>query len=219
MSLKLFGHPFSSYTQKVLMALYENGTAFELCVLGPDTPAHAAEWSRRWPLHQFPLLVDGELQWAESSIIIEHLQLSRPGPTRLLPSDPAAALHVRFLDRFFDLHVMNVMQGAVSAALTGDEEKRREGLALAARKLEVAYAWLEQRLREDGWAAVDGFSLADCAAAPALFYADWTHPIAEPYRRLRAYRSRLLARPSFARAVEEARPFRSLFPLGAPERD
>lgn len=217
--MKLFGHPFSSYTQKVLIALYESGTAFELCVLGPNTPEHSAEWSRRWPLHQFPLLVDGEQQWAESSIIIEHLQLCHPGPSALLPADPAAALPVRFLDRFFDLHVMNVMQGAVSAALTGDAEKRREGGALAARKLEIAYAWLEQHLGEDGWAAGERFTLADCAAAPALFYADWTHAIPQPFRRLRAYRSRLLARPSFARAVEEARPFRSLFPLGAPERD
>ena len=107
MSLALYGHPFSSYTQKVLIALYENGTPFEFRSIGPDTPQHAAEWLRRWPLRKFPLLVDGERNIVETSIIIEYLQLVHPGPVRLLPADPMAALDVRFLDRFFDLHVMN----------------------------------------------------------------------------------------------------------------
>ena len=219
MSLALYGHPFSSYTQKVLIALYENGTSFEFRCLGPDSPEHSAEWLRRWPLRKFPLLVDGERSVAETSIIIEYLQLAHPGPVRLLPADPMAALDVRFLDRFFDLHVMNVAQHAVGGALTGDPVKRREGLAFAAEKLELAYAWLEGQLAGRTWAAGADFTLADCAAAPSLFYADWTHRISEAYPVLRAYRARLLARPSFARAVEEARPLRSLFPLGAPDRD
>ncbi|HEY4136728.1 MAG TPA: glutathione S-transferase family protein [Alphaproteobacteria bacterium] len=219
MPLALYGHPFSSYTQKVLIALYENGTPFEFRCIGPDTPQHLAEWLRRWPLRKFPLLLDGERGIVETSIIIEHLQINHPGPVRLLPADPNAALDVRFLDRFFDLHVMNMMQLAVNGALTGDATKRADGLALAVEKLELAYGWLEGELAGRTWAAGDDFTLADCAAAPSLFYADWTHPIAEDFPTLRAYRARLLARPSFARAVDEARPFRPLFPLGAPERD
>jgi len=219
MSLALYGHPFSSYTQKVLIALYENALPHEFRCLGPDTPQHAAEWLARWPLRKFPLLVDGERNVVETSIIIEYLQLAHPGPVRLLPAEPMAALDVRFLDRFFDLHVMTPVQHAVTGALSGDADKRRDGLAFAAEKLDMAYAWLEQQLAGRTWAAGADFTLADCAAAPSLFYADWTHPISAAYPQLRAYRARLLARPSFARAVDEARPFRPLFPLGAPDRD
>lgn len=219
MSLALYGHPFSSYTQKVLIALYENGTPFEFRCISPETPQHSAEWLRRWPLRKFPLLVDGERDVVETSIIIEYLQHVHPGPVRLLPADPLAALDVRFLDRFFDLHVMNPVQDAVAGALTGDAVKRQEGLALSTEKLERAYAWLEGQLPGRTWAAGMEFTLADCAAAPSLFYADWTHRISESYPVLRAYRARLLARPSFARAVDEARYFRPFFPLGAPDRD
>ena len=219
MPLALYGHPFSSYTQKVLVALYENDTPFEFRCLGPDTPQHAAQWLQRWPLRKFPLLVDGERNVVETSIIIEYLHLAHPGPARLLPDDPLAALDVRFMDRFFDLHVMNMVQHAVNGALTGDAAKRADAVATATEKLELAYGWLENCLAGRTWAAGDSFSLADCAAAPALFYADWTHPIGPQYPALRAYRARLLARPSFARAVAEARPYRPLFPLGAPDRD
>ncbi|HRI07231.1 MAG TPA: glutathione S-transferase family protein [Nannocystaceae bacterium] len=219
MSLVLYGHLFSSYTQKVLIALHENAISFELRGVGPDAPHHTAEWLRRWPLRKFPLLVDGERDIAETSIILEYLEIVHPGPPRLLPADPLAALEVRFLDRFFDLHVMNAAQHAVDGALTGDPVKRGEGLALAIDKLGRAYAWLEGQLGGKAWAAGPEFTMADCAAAPALFYADWTHPIAAAYPRLRAYRARLLARPSVARAVDDARPFRHYFPLGAPDRD
>jgi glutathione S-transferase len=219
MSLALYGHPFSSYTQKVLIALYENATPFEFRSIGPDTPQHAGEWLRRWPLRKFPLLVDGEHNVVETSIIIEYLQLAHPGPVRLLPADAMAALDVRFADRFFDLHVMTPVQHAVSGALTGDAAKRADGLAFAVDKLELAYAWLEGHLAGKTWATGGDFTMADCAAAPALFYADWTHPIAAQFPLLRAYRTRLLQRPSFARAVDEARVFRPIFPLGAPDRD
>ena len=219
MSLALYGHPFSSYTQKVLIALYENGTLFEFRCIGPETPQHSAEWLRRWPLRKFPLLVDGEHNIVESSIIIEHLQLAHPGPVRLLPVDPMTALNVRFLDRFFDLHVMEAMQVAVDSALKRVPIRSEDGLALATERLERAYAWLEGQLAGRTWAAGGDFTLADCAAAPSLFYADWTHRISKAYPVLRTYRARLLARPSFARAVEEARPYRQYFPLGAPDRD
>ncbi|WP_322101481.1 glutathione S-transferase family protein [Paraburkholderia sp. J41] len=222
MSLILYGHPFSSYTQKVLVALYENGTPFAFRGLAPETPQHFAEMLRHWPMRKFPVLVDGDRSLAESSIIIEYLQFAHPGPVRLLPDDPAnplGTLDVRFLDRFFDLHVMTPMQRAVDGALSGDAAKRADGLAYAAEKLELAYAWLEAHFADKTWAHGAAFTLADCAAAPALFYADWVHRIGENHAALRAYRERLLARPSFARAVEEARPYRSLFPLGAPARD
>ena len=219
MSLLLYGHPFSSYTQKVLIALYEKGTPFELRCLGPDTPQYSAEWLRHWPIGKFPLLLDGERPIVETSIIIEYLELAHPGPVRLLPAGAMAALEVRFLDRFFDLHVMNAAQPAVDGALTGDPVKRQDGMAFAVDRLARAYGWLEGQLRGRLWAAGAQFTLADCAAAPSLFYADWIHPISENFPVLRAYRGRLPGRPSFARAVEEARPFRSLFPLGAPDRD
>lgn len=219
MSLALYGHPFSSYTQKALIALYENATPFEFRCIGPDTPQHATEWLRRWPLRKFPLLVDGERNIAETSIIIEYLQLAHPGPVRLLPADPIAALDVRFLDRFFDLHVMDALQFAVNSALGQIPVSKEAGLAIASERLDRAYAWLEGQLGGRTWAAGADFTMADCAAAPALFYADWTYQISEAFPQLRAYRARLLARPSFARAVEEARPFRPLFPLGAPDRD
>ena len=219
MSLALYGHPFSSYTQKALIALYENETPFEFRCIGPDTPQHAAEWMRRWPLGKFPLLLDGDKNVAETSIIIEHLQLTHPGPVRLLPVDPVEALAVRFLDRFFDLHVMDAIQVAVDSALQRIPLPSAEGLRLAGERLERAYAWLEDQLVDKIWATGAEFTMADCAAAPSLFYADWTHRISQDYPRLRAYRDRLLKRPSFARAVEEARPFRPYFPLGAPDRD
>jgi glutathione S-transferase len=219
MPLVLYGHPFSSYTQKVLIALYENATPFEFRMLGPDAPKNVEDWLRRWPLRKFPLLLDGEREVVETSIIIEYLQLAHPGPVRLLPADPLAALDVRFLDRFFDLHVMDAMQIAVEAALKRIPIATEQGVAIARERLERAYAWLETRLAGRAWAAGDDFTMADCAAAPSLFYADWNHRIPESFPTLRAYRARLLARPSIARAVDEARPFRHLFPLGAPDRD
>lgn len=218
MTLAIYGHPFSSYTQKVLIALAENGLAYELRQVWPESQ-HTADWLRRWPIRKFPLLIDGEREVVETSIIIEYLQLAHPGPVRLIPADPMAALEVRFMDRFFDLHVMNAAQHAVDGALTGDPVKRQEGLATAVEKLDRAYGWVEGQLAGRSWAAGEEFSLADCAAAPSLFYADWVHRIPESCPRLRAYRARLLERPSFARAVDAARPFRPLFPLGAPDRD
>lgn len=219
MSLALYGHPFSSYTQKALIALYENGTPFEFRCIGPDTPEHMVEWLRRWPIARFPLLLDGDRQIVETSLIIEYLEIAHPGPVRLLPADPMAALDVRFLDRFFDLYVMTAMQLAVDTALGRYPMTVEKGRAMASERLERAYVWLEAHLAGKTWAAGESFTLADCAAAPSLFYADWVHPMAEAYPLLRAYRARLLARPSFARAVDEARPFRSFFPLGAPDRD
>lgn len=219
MALTLFGHPFSSYTQKALIALYENATPFEFREIGPDHPGNIAEWQARWPMGKFPLLVDGNKQFAETSIIVEYLDLAYPGPVRLLPEDKMAALEVRFLDRYFDLHVMDAQQVAVASKLGQIPMKPEDGLALAKARLETAYAWLDKTLSGRTWAAGGDYTLADLAASPSLFYADWVHPIAEKHAALKAYRARLLARPSFARAVDEARYFRKYFPLGAPDRD
>jgi glutathione S-transferase len=217
MSLVLHGHPFSSYTQKVLIALYENTTPFSWRVL--DGPPPFEELARLWPIRLMPVLVDDGTPIAESSIIVEHLALGHPGPVRLVPSDPHSALKVRFLDRFFDLYVMTPMQKVVGDKLRREDQRDAKGVADARSRLDVAYAWLDKELAGRQWAAGDDFSLADCAAAPSLFYADWAQPIGAQFANLRAYRARLLKRPSFARAVEEARPFRKFFPPGAPDRD
>jgi glutathione S-transferase len=219
MSLTLFAHPFSSYCQKVLIALYENAIPFTFRLLTPDDPRTAAEHAALWPLKRMPVLVDDGHPVVEASIIIEHLGLHHPGPVRLIPEDPRAALDVRTLDRVFDNYVMTPMQKIVLDCIRAPEDRDRAGVAGARETLDTAYAWLDAALADREWAARGGFSLADCAAAPSLFYADWVHPIGASFSNLRAYRRRLLARPSFARAVDEARPYRPFFPPGAPDRD
>lgn len=215
MSLTLYAHPFSSYCWKVLIALWEKNLPFTYCNLEESGAGEAMVG--RWPLGKMPVLVDGERTVAESSIIIEHLDLHQAGP-RLIPADAEAALRVRFLDRFFDQYVMTPMQQPVAEKLRGGD-RLKGTLADTGRALDKAYDWLEQELRDRIWAAGDEFSLADCSAAPSLFYADWVHPIAPVFTRVRAYRERVLSRHSVRRAVEEARPYRAYFPLGAPNRD
>ena len=217
MSLTLYAHPFSSYCQKVLVALYENEVPFEYRTL--EDPQAMVELKALWPFGRFPILVEDGRTVVESTIIIEHLMLRHGGRVRWLPDDPTEALEARFLDRFFDNDVMTAMQKPVFEALRNDNTRKDESLAEARRVLDLAYGWLEQRLAGRTWAAGDTVSLADCAAAPSLFYADWVHPIADHFPTVRAYRSRLLAWPAFARAVDEARPYRQYFPLGAPDRD
>ncbi len=219
MALTLYAHPFSSYSQKALIALYENGTPFAFRMLAPDDPEATAELEALWPLKRFPVLVDAGRTIVEASIIIEHLALHHPGPVRLIPEDGRSALDVRMMDRFFDNYVSTPMQTIVADRLRAAKDRDALGVARAREMLDTAYRWLDRRMEAREWAAGDDFSLADCAAAPALFYADWTHGIDETFSNVRSYRQRLLARPSFARAVDEARPYRPLFPLGAPDRD
>lgn len=219
MTLALYGHHFSSYTQKALIALYENATPFDFRGLGPDQPENSVDWVRLWPLKKMPVLVDGERTVAETSIIIEYLQIHHPGPVKLIPEDPAAALDVRFMDRFFDLHVMEAQQVAVASKLGHIPMTPEDGMQVTRTRLDASYAWLDTYLKGREWAVGDAYSLADAAASPSLFYADWTYPIPETFATLKAYRARLLKRPSFARAVDEARYFRQYFPLGAPDRD
>ncbi len=215
MALELFGHAFSSYTWKVLIPLYENGTPFAFRAF--DDPANGDRFRALWPIAKFPLLVDDGQVVMESSVIIEYLQQRHPGAVRFIPDDPDAALHVRMLDRIFDNHVMGQMQRVVNDALRPPERRDAVEVEQAKAALDRIYDWLETCLTGREWAAGD-FSLADCAAAPALFYADWVHAIGDRPA-LAAYRARLLARPSVARAVDDARPYRRYFPLGAPDRD
>jgi glutathione S-transferase len=219
MTMQLFGHPFSSYTQKVLIALYENGTAFTLRILSPDDPATAVEFANLWPIKKFPILVDGGHVLLESSIIIEHLALHHPGTLALIPKEPDTAIEVRTMDRFFDNYVMTPMQKIVGDRLRPEGWQYPRGVHDAKSLLTTAYQWLENALTARTWAANADFSLADCAAAPALFYADWVHEIDAAYPNVRAYRRRLLARPSVVRAIDAARPYRPYFPGGAPDRD
>jgi glutathione S-transferase len=218
MPLTLYAHPFASYCWKATIALYENDVPFTFHLVDLGDAASAAQLQKLWPFKKFPVLVDGDATVIESSIIIEYLDLHFPGAARLIPADATAALDVRFLDRFFDNYVHTPMQAIVSEALRGDK-RDADVVARACASLDTAYAWLEQRLANRIWVAGDSFSLADCAAAPALFYADWVHVIGDAFPNVRAYRNRLNARPSVARTIDEARPYRHYFPLGAPDRD
>ncbi|SNS83770.1 glutathione S-transferase family protein [Sphingopyxis indica] len=213
-----YGHPFSSYTWKALIALYEKGVRFDYRVIEPDRPQHGEELRAHWPVGKFPLLVDGERALFEASIIIEYLDARYPKP-RLIPADADAALEVRLFDRVFDNHVMTPMQEVVADALRGPENHMPMIVDKAKAALETVYGWLDKTLAGREWATPYGFSLADCAAAPSLFYADWVHEIAPGYAALRAYRARLLAHPPVKRCVDDARPYRAYFPLGAPDRD
>ena len=217
MAIVFLGHPFSSYCQKVLIALYENETPFTWRTI--EDAAGFAELSKLWPLGLMPVVIGDDTAVAESSIVIEHLVLRHPGKARLIPTDPQAALDVRFLDRFFDNYVMTPMQKVVGDHLRPEGERDPRGVADARTRLDVSYGWLETTLAGRQWAAGDAFTMADCAAAPSLFYADWVQPIGDRFPTVRDYRARLLERPSVARAVDEARPYRKFFPPGAPDRD
>jgi glutathione S-transferase len=219
MVMELFGHPFSSYTWKALIAFYENDLPFTFRALGPDQLENGARFASLWPIGKFPILVDGDRTVFETSTIIEHLELHHPGPVRLIPGDLEQALEVRMLDRISDSYVMTNLQRVVNDALRPPERRDPIEVEQAKAALETAYRWLDGWMAGREWAAAGAFSLADCAFAPALFYADWVHPIADGFANVKAYRARLLARPSVARCVDEARPYRSYFPLGAPDRD
>ncbi len=218
MSLEFFGHPFSSYTQKVLIALYADGTEFEYRMLDQEHPENFEELKRHSPFGLFPLLLDDGRPVIETTCIIEHLQAHHAGKNQWIPNGEVGR-RVRLLDRFFDLHVMNNMQVPVFDALRPDGTNDDYGVSRAREKLQIAYDWLEANLDGGPWAAGEHFTLADCAAAPSLFYADWVEEIGPSRPKLKEYRARLLAHPVVARAVDEGRPYRSFFPLGAPDRD
>ena len=217
MSLEYFGHPFSSYTQKVLIALWADETPFNYRMI--EDPANMEELKRHSPYGLFPLLIDDGRPVFESSTIIEHLHAHHRGSNDWIPEGETGR-RVRFLDRFFDLYVMGNMQRPVADTIRPEGANRDPfGVEKARGDLHTAYDWLESNLGDGPWAVGEQFTMADCAAAPSLFYADWIEEIGPERPRLAAYRARLLAHPIVARAVDEGRPYRHYFPLGAPDRD
>lgn len=219
MTIEVFGHPFSSYTQKALIALYENDTPFTFRTIAPDELDNNARFAALWPIRKFPILVEDGCTVLEATAIIEHLAARHPGPIALIPADPDLAVEARMMDRVFDNYVMTPQGKFVWDVLRPEGHRDPYGVNEARTMLETIYAWLDERMAARTWAVGDSFTLADCAAAPSLFYADWTHEIPARCTNLKAYRARLLARPSVARAVDGGRPYRHYFPLGAPDRD
>jgi glutathione S-transferase len=213
MSLTLYEHPFAAYCWKALIALYERELPFQPVLVEGDRTAVAA----LWPPASLPVLVDGAVVVGESSTVVEYLDRHGDAPP-LVPAARDAALQARIWDRVIDGYVMTPMQSIVFDALRPDDAKDPYGVASAHAKLDAAYAILDARLGEDGWLAGPDFTLADCAAAPALHYGDVLRPIDRTaHAALAAYVDRLFARPSVARVVEEARPYRELFPLPWPQ--
>jgi len=206
-------HPLSSYCQKVLIAADVLGVALDLRPLNPRDPAEHAAFVALWPTGKMPLLVDEGRPVPETSIQIEYLQRyhARHG-AKLLPADPDEALQVRLWDRLFDLYVMTPMQAVTVDLLTPEAERQPGGAARSHAALASAYDWIDRHLQGRTWAATGAFSMADCAAFPALFYAIAYEPLAPRHVHLAAYFERLVAHPAVARVIEQARPFYAWFP-------
>jgi glutathione S-transferase len=214
MSLTLYFHPLSSFCQKVLVALYENDTPFAPRLVDLGDESSAAALRTLWPIGKFPVLRDEQRRRtvAESSIIIEYLDQHYPGRTQFLPTAAERALEVRLCDRFYDLYVSEPMQKIIGDRLRPAERKDSYGVEQARARLAIAYAMIDQEMQAKTWATGDGFTLADCAAAPALFYADKVLPFGDRHPHVTAYFARLKQRPSYARALNEAQPYVRLFP-------
>jgi glutathione S-transferase len=214
MSLLLYFHPLSSFCQKALVALYENDTPFERRIVDLGDETSRAAFLAVWPIGKFPVLRDEgrDRTIPESSIIIEYLHAHYPGRTKLLPDDADGALQVRLWDRFYDQHVMEPMQLIVANRLRPDGRKDPFGVEKAKARLQTAYAVIEREMATRTWAAGEAFSMADCAAAPALFYADKVMPFGDAHANMARYFARLRQRPSYARALAEAEPYFHLFP-------
>lgn len=214
MSLTLHSHPLSSYGQKVLIALYENDTPFTPHLVNLGEPESGGALKKLWPAGKLPVLQDNAhgRTIPESTIIIEYLDRFYPGRVRLVPDDAERAWQIRLVDRFFDLHVQAPMQKIVVDRLRPAGQKDQFGVEQARTQLKTALDLLETHTIANTWTAGDAFSLADCSAAPALYYANMVMPFGETHKRVAAYFDRLMARPSFARAVEEAAPYRHMFP-------
>lgn len=215
MTLVLHYHPFSSFCQKVLVALYEREVPFEKAVVDLSDPEQKAALERLWPMGKFPVLRDEArgMTVPESSLIVEYLDRAHPGPPPLLPQDPDLAIKARLWDRFFDHYVELPLQKVVGDSFRPEGARDPHGVEEAGNGLGRAWDMLEDSLAAGGdWIAGDSFTLADCSAAPALFYAVMVRPFAGRPR-LEAYYARLRTRPSFVRAVDEAREFRAFFPL------
>jgi glutathione S-transferase len=214
MSLELYLHPLASYCWKVLIALYENATPVEPRIVDLGNAESRAAFLKVWPVGKFPVLRDNARgrTLPESSIIIEYVSQHYPGGTPLLPADAGAALDVRLQDRFYDQYVHEPMQKIVGNKLRPAGQADAFGVEQARAQLDGSYALIEQRMASQHWASGDGFTLADCAASPALFYAHLVHPLSEQHPHTTAYLNRLKQRPAFARVIAEAQPYFHLFP-------
>jgi len=214
MSLTLYSHPLASFCHKVLVALYENKVPFRAVTVDFGDPVSAGQIFAHWPVGKIPVLHDGDRDCflAETTIIIEYLQARYPGPVRLLPDDEEARLDARLWDRFFDLYVSQPMQKIVTDRIRPEGSGDPFGVEEARGMLDTAYSMIERRMAGRTWSCGDKFTVADCAAAPGLFFASIVHPFAVDQEGLAAYLQRLLARPSMRRVLAEARPFFSLFP-------
>lgn len=214
MSLKLYLHPLSSYCWKTLLAFYENDTPFEPLIVDLGNEAERAALARLWPFAKFPVLRDEarDRTVPESSIIIEYLAQHYPGATPLLPADADQARETRLRDRFYDLHVHQHMQKIVGDRLRPEGRHDPAGVEQARAQLRIAYDMIEQDMANRSWAMGEAFSMADCAAAPALYYANKVQPLGETHPNTAAYLDRLMQRPSFARVLREAQPYFAMFP-------
>ena len=214
MSLRLYSHPLSSFCQKVLIALYENATPFEQRVVLFEDEASAAELRKLWPIGKIPVLRDDarERTVPESSTIIEYLAQHYPGPVQLVPTDADQARQTRLRDRFYDLYVQGPMQKIVGDRLRPEGQHDPYGVEQARAQLETAYRIVDEDMATRTWAMGDAFTMADCAAGPALYYANLVAPLGGAHPHVTAYLNRLAGRPSFARAIEEAGPYRARFP-------
>lgn len=216
--LRIYYHPFSSCCQKALIALYEASAAFEREPIDLGDAESRAKLERVWPLARFPVLTDeaGGATVPEASLIVGYVSNRYPAAAQLIPGELDAALRVHLWDRVFDNYVQTPMQKVVADNFRPEGRRDPEGVEQARALLAKTYALIEDGLEGDAWMAGEHFTLADCAAAPALFYANIVVPF-EGHAKLAAYYQRLLARPSFARAVDEARPYRHFFPLPWPD--
>ncbi|MCA8878540.1 MAG: glutathione S-transferase family protein [Rhodobacteraceae bacterium] len=215
MALTLYGHPLASFCHKVLIALYEAGTPFESVTVDLGDPGDHGRFLDLWPVGKMPVLRDAARDRVvpETPIIIEYLDRHYPGAAPLLPADPETRLDVRLWDRFFDLHVQDPMQRIVADRLRPEPRRDPEGVREQEARLRTAYGMIERQTAHGDWAVGAAFSMADCAAAPALFYAGILVPFPEDHPHLAAYFERLLARPSFRRVLAEARPWFDYFPF------
>jgi glutathione S-transferase len=214
MSLHLYFHPLASFCHKALIALYENDTPFEAIFVDLGKETDRAALLKLWPVGKFPVLRDDARGQTvpESTVLIEYLDRYYPGRTQLVPVDPDRAWQTRLRDRFYDLYVHEPMQKIVGDRLRPAANKDPHGVDEAKARLQISYGMIDREMATQTWAMGDAFSLADCAAAPALFYANEVMPFGDSHRNVAAYFDRLKARPSYARVLREAEPYLAMFP-------
>jgi glutathione S-transferase len=214
MSLTLHFHPLASYCWKVLIALYENDTPFTPRMVDLSSESERAALLKLWGIGKFPVLRDDVRGQTvpESSVIIEYLDRHYPGATRFIPADFERAWQTRLSDRFYDLYVHEPMQRIVGDRMRSEGRKDPQGVEEAKARLRTSYRMIDDEMATRNWSMGEVFSLADCAAAPALFYANEVLPLGEGHANVAAYLDRLKARPSLARVLKEAAPYFAMFP-------